>query len=363
MKRTFVIGLIAGLIVAACSSNSLATRSDNVTPAPLPVTALPPTQLSDMTRSPEPPTNAPNTPQPIEYFLSDPTVGLEQLSSYQLTLTISFKGQRDGQAWEWKDLDTRRFSRQPAAQFTTLTMRDENDQSLPIMYGNLDGAHYFQKGAEACQVSSGEQASNSEGLNPAALLPPIATVKEVGQETVAGVTSRHYAIAETSNGLQTTGEVWLAEPDGYVIKYDLTLQAGEQFFGKGIEGTQTFHYEVSGINSLQAVALPAGCPAVLTEIPAMPDALNLVRRPGSMAFTTPSDLKSIQSFYQDKLKALGWTLLAQHTENAQQPVLIFTRHDGEESALVSLQQGTNKVWVAIQLSKSATASEATPTSP
>ncbi|HSD85539.1 MAG TPA: hypothetical protein VLG46_16885, partial [Anaerolineae bacterium] len=190
MKRTFVIGLIAGLIVAACSSNSLATRSDNVTPAPLSATTLPPAQPPDMARSPELSTSVPETPQSIEYFLSDPTIGLEQLSSYQLTLTVSFKGQRDGQAWEWQDLDTRRFSRQPAAQFTTLTMRDENNQSLPIMYGSLDGAHYFQKGAEACQVSWGEQAPNSEGINPAALLPLIATVTEVGQETVAGVTSR-----------------------------------------------------------------------------------------------------------------------------------------------------------------------------
>ena len=363
MKRTLVIGLIVGLILAACSANTPPTRSDNVTPAPLPATTLQPTQPADIVRSPEPSTSAPDTPQPVKSFLPDPTVGLDQLSSYQLTLTITFKGQRDGQAWEWKDLDTHRFSRQPAAQFTTLTMRGENDQSIPIMYGNLDGAHYFQKGAEACQVSWGEQAPNSEGVNPAAWLPPLATVKEVGQETVNGVSSRHYAIAEASNGLQTTGEVWLAEPGGYVVKYDLTLQAGEQFFGKGIEGTQTFHYELSEINSLQEVSLPVGCPAVLTEIPAMPDALDLVRRPGSMAFTTPSDLKSIQSFYQDKLKALGWTLLAQHTDNARQPVLVFTRHDGEESALVSLQQETNKVWVAIQLSKSAAASGATPARP
>lgn len=363
MKNTLVIGLIVGLILAACSSTAPATRLDTVPPAPLSVTTLPPARPPEIAQSPEPPTSAPETPQSVKYFLPDPTVGLDQLSSYQLTLTITFKGQRDGQAWEWKDLDTRRFSRQSAAQFTTLTMRDENDQSLPITYGSLDGAHYFQKGAEACQISWGEQALDNAGINPAALLPPLATVKEVGQETVNGVTSRHYAIAEASNGLQTTGEVWLAEPGGYVVKYDLTLQAGEQFFGKGIEGAQTFHYELNEINSLQDVSLPVGCPAVLTEIPAMPDALNLVRRPGSMAFTTPSDLKSIQSFYQDKLKALGWTLLAQHTDNARQPVLIFTRHDGEESALISLRQETNDVWVAIQLSKSAAASQATPVSP
>ncbi len=350
MKRLIVLYLIANVLLTACSSATSIPDRSGVTQAPQlakPTNALSPTAVASDTPAPV----TPSPVQPIEYFLPDPAVGLDQLNSYQLTLTIAFKGQLAGQPANWQDVHTRSFSRDSAAQFTTLTQRDENNKPIQLRYGSVDKAHYFQKGDEACQVNWGERTAGSDGVNPAAMLPPVAAVQEVGQETINGIPAHHYSIGEELDGWQSAGELWLAVSGGYVIKYDLSIQAGEQFFGAGNEGTQTFQYELSDINALHDVALPAGCPEVLTEIPAMPDAIDLVRLPGSMSFTTPSSLESVSAFYQDKLKPLGWELLAQHDDSATQPALIFTRNKGEESAIISLQQEDAGVWVAIQFSK------------
>ena len=351
MKRMIILYLILNLILTACSSTTATPNQGSTANTPQPARSND-TLPTANTTSPTPQiTDTPSASQPDAYFLPDPAVGLDQMSSYRSTLTISFKGKGAGQPADWQDVQTRIFSQEAATQFSTLTTRDENDQPLQLMHGAVGAARYYQKGSEACQVSWDDRAASGDDIDLAAMLPPIARAKEVDQETVNGVPCRHYSIAEESNGVQSTGELWLAEPGGYVVKYDLSIQAGEQFFGTGNEGVQTFQYELSDINTLQDVPLPAGCPTVLTEIPALPDAIDLVRLPGSMSFTTPSSLEAVDAFYRDTLQAQGWELLAQHADDVEQPVLIFTRKEGAESVLISLQQEAEGVWVAIQLSE------------
>ncbi|CAG0927915.1 hypothetical protein TFLX_00694 [Thermoflexales bacterium] len=358
MKHTIILYLILNLVLAACTSSQPTPPEQSSSQKPPVSQESTPTSTSLATAvapaAPDTPqaTVVPSEPQPVAYLLPDPAVGLDQLDSYRLSLTIAFKGKRDGQPAEWDDVHTHVFSRPPAAQFTTLTTRDENGQPLQRLSGSVDDAHYFQAGADQpCQVRWGESVAGGERLNLASLLPPIARATDIGQETVNGVPARHYSITEESNGAQATGKLWIAELGGYVVRYDLSIQANEQFFGPGMEGTQTFQYEVNEVNALQAVPLPAGCPTVLTEIPTLPDALDIMRFPGSMSFATPSSLESAEAFYQTEMKALGWEMLARHAEKAQPLVLIFTRNKGEESALISLKTEAAGVWVAVQMNE------------
>lgn len=349
MKRLIVLYLILNLILTGCAPTP-------PTPREQPKSQEQPASQKSVPTSTSLPAAAtpavPNEPPPVVSLLPDPAVGLDQLDSYRLSMTVAFKGKRDGQPAGWNDVHTRVFSRQPAAQFTTLATRDENGQPLQRLSGSVDEAHYFQAGADqTCQVRWGESAEGGEQMNLTALLPPIARAKDIGQETVNGVPTRRYTIAEEANGAQAKGELWIAESGGYVVRYDLSIQGNEQFFGPGIEGTQTFQYEVSEVNTLHDVPLPPGCPAVLTEIPIMPDAREVVRLPGSLSFATSSRLESAEAFYQAEMKAQAWELLARHAEKAQPLVLIFTRNEGEESALISLRPETEGVWVAVQMSE------------
>lgn len=282
------------------------------------------------------------------WLLSDPAAGLASLESYHQQLTISFRGTRDGAAYEWVNTYQRDMWAKQSADFLILTTSETGLEPGERLIGNVDQARYSRTGAGAlCEVLWGEAASaTNEALEPARFLPPIEQATAAGMETINTMSARHYTVNEERSGTKITGEFWVAETGGYVVRYALTISGGKAAFGEGIEGEQRYEYELSGVNALGAVVYPEGCSAVLTDFPVMDGALNIQRLPASVDYTVAAEPAAISQFYQEQLVAQGWTFVAAHDKDSKNVFLVFTNRDQGQAASILLSVRDSGVWVS-----------------
>jgi len=101
-----------------------------------------------------------------------------------------------------------------------------------------------------------------------------------------------------------SGDVWVAENGGYVLRYSLTAAAPQKSSGKGLEVSQTYRYELTPDSP--APTLPKGCAPVPVDLPVVDGAQNVNRAGGLVTFDTASKPRAVIDFYEQKLPALGW---------------------------------------------------------
>jgi len=287
----------------------------------------------------------------VDELLPDPQAGLDALSDYHARLTISFTGSVDGQATE--SVDTYVQSEWPSqgARFTTIETTNENGQPLFIVAGEVGQAHYDQFGRDsACSVRWGPGAGGPSTFRPAIMLAPIGAARSAGEELVEGIPTRHYAFDEASlelpEDVQASGEAWVATKGDYLVKYSLQITAAESYFGEGKQGTEQIDYLLSQVEARPEVAYPDGCFPVLTDMPAMDDATDITRLPGSLDYYSRSPLESITSFYSDLFEARGW-VQAEDYRVDEQVMLIFASADSEQIAMVSVRPQADSMWVGV----------------
>ena len=156
------------------------------------------------------------------------------------------------------------------------------------------------------------------------------------------------------NGAKSTGEVWVAEKGGYVVKYLLTTKATADYFGNATEGTLTWDYELTNLNKPVTIKLPADCPPGLVDAPQLPDATNVVSMPGALTFDTSMGLADVAAFYEKQLPALGWKLVGQPTINDTSALVDFTQKSKSLRVIILTKKGVTSVDIeagAIQPSK------------
>lgn len=234
---------------------------------------------------------------------------LDRLEGYDLTLHISFKGTQDGRPVETSNHYTHRVRHNPPAQFTTVEVTGVDAKPTKLVFGSAGNVQYAQTAADQpCTAQS--KSAGASAFNPATLLRPVRQAKFIGSETIGGTPARHYALDANSYGpgfpAETTGDLWLADAGGFVVKYVLRVRAGEAYFGKGNQGEQTTTFELAASGAAPLV-LPAGCPPV-SDLPAMSDASDLERTPWGLSYLTAADVRTIISFYIVQMKPLGWAL-------------------------------------------------------
>ena len=108
---------------------------------------------------------------------------------------------------------------------------------------------------------------------------------------------------------KATGELWVAAPGGFLVKYQLTTQGDAKLFGAGLAGTLTWDYELTGANQPLALAAPPDCPPGLVPAPRLPDAAQVHDLPGRLTYTTAASLADTAAFYQQQLPGRGWAQL------------------------------------------------------
>jgi len=284
------------------------------------------------------------------WLLSDPAGGLAALDSFHQQLTVSFKGTVDGGDYEWVNAYQRDVWTKESAYFFTLTTSETGKEAVEELDGKVDQAHYARFGSGTpCQVSWGEldpEADAQRVLDPARSLPPIEQATDAGTETVNGVPAHHYVFSEEESGAKVEGGFWLAEPGGYVLRYELTMSGGRDMFGKGIEGEQRFEYELSKVNAPGEVVYPEGCSAVLLDFPVMDSARGLHRLPEYVDYTVSAETAAISQFYQDQLAAQGWTFVNAHDKDPKNVTLIFINKDQGKAASILLSARDTGVWVS-----------------
>ena len=209
----------------------------------------------------------------------------------------------------------------------------------------LDGVSYEQRGTNACFANVIEAGNSiSDQFEPAGFLSGVIGAAEAGTETINDVAASHYGFDEHAIGLvdvaPSKGELWVASDGGYILKYLLTTNGNADYFGDGIEGTLTWDYELTNIDQPVTVTLPEGCPPGLVNAPLLPDAANVLSRPGILTYDTTSSLPDIAAFYQKEIPTLGWVADGEPTITDTTILLDYVQGEATLSVIVTNENGT-----------------------
>ena len=264
----------------------------------------------------------------------DLKAGLAELAGYRATLTTTFDGTRAGQPAAWARTYTYAASAEPAARTMTVEASGtpEDDAASGTVTAEVEGVLFTQPPSGTCVARTASEETSALWV-PASVLPQVTGAQEAGAEAVNGIDTLHYTFDQSALtfGADATasGDVWIAQAGGYVVKYALTV---EGVLGDQVEGTRTWAYELAEAGEPVAVALPEGCPLPLTGIPLPEDAANVRRVPGLISFETALDLEGVASFYTEQLAASGWQPIAEPLLEVDVVVAEFVQ--GEEALSV-----------------------------
>jgi hypothetical protein len=193
--------------------------------------------------------------------------------------------------------------------------------------------------------------SLAERFEPAGFLAGIVGADVAGNEDVNGSPAAKYTFDENALGqtspVKSTGEVWVAATEGYILRYQLATTAGPDYFGEGVDGTLTWDYELSSINQPVALTLPDGCPPGLVNAPQLPDASNIVSLPAGLSYDTATSLADVMAFYQEELPKPGWVAGDEPTLTDTTAVVEFTQGSTTMTVTAVIDSGVTTVEVSL----------------
>jgi hypothetical protein len=237
-------------------------------------------------------------------------------------------------------------AREPAARLVTIDRRGDLPDTSPVWLAEVGGVRYEVTPEQGCMASAlGPEGGPARALEPAGMLTGVLGAEEAGQETANDAAANHYTFDERALGqlglAKSSGEVWVAQAGGYVVRYVVSTTGDADTFGAGTVGTLTLDYELT--SAPQAISLPADCPAGLVDAPQLPDAAGVDSAPGVLAYTTAASLAEAEAFYLEQLPAQGWALAgdpaAAATPAADQTAVVLDFRRGDERLTVILSAG------------------------
>lgn len=316
-----VVIMIVGLVLSACGGG--AAPSGGAKAAPTEASQKPASKATEQPA--QPPVDKPTagkteaaTPEAIE--LTNVTAGLGELKSYKTTFTMNFEGTEDGKAKTSTMSFTEEFVKDPAAKRTTITgfgammggSSGTNPDESSMQTIEVGGKQYSQIGTMCTQVTAESGPQANAMFDPNTIIGGVRGGQRVGNETLNGVPTVHYKLDVT--GLETmgyangNGDVWVAEPGNYVVKYTFEATGKNQFFGSSnSEGTIKWAYEVTEINQPIDIQPPADCGGAAEDIPVMADAQDQSALGNTTLYSSPSKFEEVVAFYEKEMKAKGWT--------------------------------------------------------
>jgi hypothetical protein len=289
---------------------------------------------------------------PGAFNLPDTKAGLENLSSYKATLTLTFDGTKDGQTEQWSTTYIMLSTKEPVARQYIIQKTGDSSDPDAVFMAEVDGAAYERRGESACNVNVIDQENSlAETWEPAGFLTGVIGAEEAGNETVNDVVSNKYTFDERAFGqtdiAKSTGEMWVASEGSYIVKYLLTTQGNADYFGEGIEGTLTWDYELTEVNQPVTITLPDDCPAGMVNAPSLPDAANILNIPGILAYDTASSVADAATFYQEQIPSLGWALMSQPTIRETNALIEFTQGDQILMVLIKTDAATTSIKILL----------------
>ncbi len=275
---------------------------------------------------------------PGSFNLMNPTVGLADLMSYKATLTLSFNGMQAGQPSQWSHTYVMLSSKQSAAH--QITIEAAGGDPAPVFMLEMNGVSYELDEEKNCTASTTEAGrSLTATWEPAGFLSGLIGAEVAGSETINGVAANRYTFDERALAeigfTQSSGQVWVASDNGVVVRYLLTTTAGADYFGEGIEGVQTWEYNLTDINQPVTIDLPIGCPGGILDVPLMPNAQNVRQLPGVTAYSIAGSIQEVLAFYQEQMPAMGWAANVEPAVADTMGVVIFVRSDQQLTVIAT----------------------------
>ena len=353
-----VVGLLACSSSPSSTPASTTLQSDDTSATP-PASdvSVATTPLSTVPVS-TPPGSDPQTFDAQVVFGSGPfdmqttEAGLEGLSSYTATLTVSFDGTRAGQPSTWSKTYVMLAMTTPAARQLTIQKSGDVADPAQVFMAEMNGAAYEKNAQDDCTAEViATDDTLSQRLEPAGLLVGVVGADAGGSEAVNGTPADHYTFDENALGqtgrATSTGEMWVATDGGYLLKYLLTTKGKANYFGEGVEGTLGWDYELTGIGQPVTIALPDDCPAGILNVPQLPDASNVTNLPSVLRYETATSLADIADFYQQQIPTLGWVLGNDPTFTDTSMIVDFTQGTVTLTVTATTDNGVTTVQVAV----------------
>ena len=265
--------------------------------------------------------------------VSDPAAGLDKLPAYQATYTLSFDGLLKGTSSQWSTAYNLSVGKDP--QVWVLTYQQTGLGTFApyrAMQGFLQGVDYSRANADSPCVAS---FANPQ-LDPATVvpdlpvrLPKVSKMTSVGtEETVNGILTQPYtfdAAGVTSKaGAVVTGKLWLSKENGTLVKLDMSLTGGTDFFDADTSGTFTWAYQVQPLDATKAAILPVDCPLPLPKLPAVQDTSKMMEFPGYVSFETSLSPDDLLAFYQKNLPAGQFSLVDDIRSGTEAASMIYS---------------------------------------
>ncbi len=292
--------------------------------------------------------------------LRKPAAGLEKLEGYSASLTISFKGTQDGNPVDFTQVYTRQVSRHPGANLSIVVISGTITPTQ-VLAADVEGNEYFQmtKGGPCTVRPANTAGQNVAMLEPAALLQAVNGAQAAGEETIGQIQASAAKFDEHAIGLSgratAEGELWTAKEGGWLAKYSLTVAGGEDYFGKGMSGQETWQYILTDVNAPPHIQVPAGCPALLTGLPVLQNAAQLQRLPSYISYQTTSSLAEATDFYIGQMKAQQWNLIVNsNPKGTNISTTLFFTNSTDQDAMINLDPSANGLSITIQIIETTT---------
>lgn len=329
--RILLAFLALGLALSACQASGGAANRG----------------AAEIIETPQSSAEGASSPQEAGAFdLPDPAAGLEGFGAYSAVLTLKFEGTRDGAPAAWTR--TYRMTAAPGGdplRQVEVTYHDGAGEAVTRLSAAESGAAQYLLEEGECQVIPLDEAVGlAERWEPARLLPALAGAQPGGEETIQGAAAQRFTFDEGALGLAelatADGALWTAQGGGALLRYMLTLQGGEEYFGEGISGSLAWDYALNSLDPGQEPALPGGCAAQegVLDVPLPPDAEEISRSGVLVVFKTGLTAAEILAFYDQALAGADWLPGAGGADAAGFDASMLEGLDLDEETLKELQE-------------------------
>jgi len=255
------------------------------------------------------PTDQPAVQSAGNFDLPDPAAGLNSLTGYRQTLTISTSGTLDGKAYE----SIQTLERTSIGDNELVNISETTTGSTPVnlLYAIVDGYRYSLENKEPLCRAAPQEAETNLLPNPASQLPSISGAADDGTDTINDIAALRYTFDETNVSRRSgkndhaNGDLWVAEEGGYLVKYLLTADLSSENF----TGTRSWSYELLPLTANDSIQLPDPCQPMYFDLPALQDAAEMILQPGFQQYTTRASRTEVVEFYNEALPAQGWQAL------------------------------------------------------
>jgi hypothetical protein len=209
---------------------------------------------------------------------------------------------------------------------------------------------------QCTSVSSSDPDSGlNKGVFNPSMLGGLSGAKYAGRENVNGIATKHYVYDERSTGVagfgKVSGETWVAEDGGYVVKDVMNWEGGAGLFGAGASageaGKGSWAWELKDPNGSFTVNPPEGCESASAGLPILPDATEKTSMGDLLIYQTKTPLADALAFYQKEMAAAGWQQKGDPTNVEGFASVEFTKDKQTASITISGEGETTQVMINV----------------